>query len=184
MVAQVDAAGEYPEQRIADRKAALHLDPGFSHRHPMRGPDERARPEVVDHNTAGDAARGRSLHRLDHLAATVVGEPDVEEQVHMLLCCVDVGDQGVDRRVRIRQQPPGISADRPKAADGMAELEEIPVALGNDLFGAAALIFGHPGQRFAHPRRPPPADVHLAKQQIGDDADHRQRADDYQPGNP
>ena len=134
VVAQVDAAGKGPQKRVADRQAARHPDAGAAHRLPVLGADQGARAEIVGHRPAGDAAAGGADQRLDDLAAVIVGQPDVEQQVDMVGGRVDVGDHRIDRGVGIRQQPGRIAADRPEAADRMAELEQAAVAVRHRRF--------------------------------------------------
>ena len=174
---------ERPQQRIADRaEPAATCTPAVAHRLPMLGVDhDRARAQVIGHGPTGHAARRRPLQRLDHLEAVVVRQPDVEEQMDVILRGIDVGDHGLDAGIGVRQQ------SRLLPPTGSKPLTECPtrnrwhVALRNLRLKRWRFCSGrlrdirHRGQHLMHATHPATTDVRLAQQKIGDDARPRAR---------
>jgi hypothetical protein len=86
VVAQVDAPAQRPQQRVADGQRAGQAHAGRLHGAASARSGSSPRAQVVRHGAAGDAARRGAHQRLDHLAAVVVRQPDVEQQVDMVAC--------------------------------------------------------------------------------------------------
>jgi hypothetical protein len=188
VVPQVDSPPERPQQGVADRQGRGQVDAGIPHGPPVVRTDHDLRAEVVGHGPAGDASSRGALQRLDDLAAVVVRQPDVEEQMDVVLGGVDVRDHGVDGGVGVREQVGRVAADRAEPADRMPEVEEMLEAL-RDLGLEVCLIPGHSRRELRHaieyaaqPGDPPTADVYFAKEQIGGHPRHRHSDNDDHPG--
>ena len=91
--------------------------------------DHHPGPEGVSHDPTGDLPRRSSLQRFDDFEAIVVRQPNVKDQVHVILCGIDICDQGLNAGIRIRQQFPVIATDRFKTIHGVADAEKMRVTL-------------------------------------------------------
>ena len=91
--------------------------------------DRHPGPEGVSHDPAGDLPRRSSLQRFDDFEAIVVRQPNVKDQVHVILCGIDICDQGLNAGIRIRQQFPVVATDRFKTIHGVADTEQMRVTL-------------------------------------------------------
>ena len=106
----------------------------------------------------------------------------------MVLRGVDVGHHGVNGRVRILHQLRPVAADRFKSVDRMADPKQVRIAfrhVGLQILRVRSGSVGHvrhPREHLPHPRDAAPANVHLAEQDVGHDADHRHGDDHHDPG--
>ena len=171
-------------------KAVGQADARRLHGRPVFRADHDARTEPVRHGAAGDVARGGTLQRFDDLAAVRVRQPDVEQQVDVVLRGVDVGHHGVDGCVRVLQQVRPVAADRFKSVDRMPDPKQVRIAfrhVGLQILRVRSGSVGHvrhPREHLTHPRDAAPANVHLAEQDVGHDAHHRHGDNHDDPGDP
>ena len=86
-------------------------------------------PEAVSHHPAGDLPRRSPLQRFDHFEAIVVRQPNVEDQVHVIFCGIDVCDQGLDAGIGIRQQFPRLPPTGSKPFTDCADAEQMRITL-------------------------------------------------------
>ena len=190
VIAQVDPALQGPQQRIADRQGNRQTDARFPHGVPVFGVDHDARAQVVRHGPAGNAARRSPLQRLCHLETVVVRQPDVEQQVDVVLRRIDVGHHGGDGRIRILQQARPVTADGVEPVDRFSGLEQMYVALRHVGLQVRRVRFfrgGHiwqPRKDRAHPLHAASADVRFAQQDVRQDPQHRDGDNDHDPGDP
>src|SRR5690606_2102401 len=84
VISDVDPAFQYSEQNIADALSTPQLHARLGHRSPVRAANEISRAQVIDDHAAGYAPLCGSYHGMRHLAAVPVGQPDVEQQVHVV----------------------------------------------------------------------------------------------------
>src|SRR5262249_5282043 len=96
---------------------------------PMLRVDHHPRPEGVSHDPAGDLPRRGSLQRFDNLESIIVRQPNVEDQMHVILCGIDICDQRLNAGIRIRQQFAVVTTDRFKTIHGVADAEKMRVTL-------------------------------------------------------
>ena len=86
-------------------------------------------PETVSHHSAGHLARRSSLQRFDDLEPIVIRQPDVKDQMHVILSGIDVCDQGINASIGIRQQSPAVTTQGFKTVHRVADAEEMRVTL-------------------------------------------------------
>ena len=89
MVAEVDAAVEGTQQKVAYGRAAATRTPAARIACQCSG-DDRARAEVINHGPTGHTTGSRTFQCLDHLETIVIGQPDVEQHMNVFLCGIDV----------------------------------------------------------------------------------------------
>ena len=184
MVAQIDAAGAAAEE--ADTHRLLRQD--SRRQQPRQHPSEiRTRPQRIGEQAADDAAVDGPSQRIDDARRRGVVGNDVEQQVHVVVRHVDVGDQAVDRPVVVGEdlrgvaaqyrKPPEVFGQRHRMIERRAELrmEDVRVAAEPlvDRLGKLHeldVTLQAPGRR----RRP-------ADEQIQRDADRRLEKDQQQP---
>ena len=185
VVAHVDAPLERAQQRVADGQGPGEPHARRCHVAPQGRVDERAGAEIVRHGPADDAASRRALQRLHHGAPAGVVEPDVEEHMDARAGGIDVLDHGGDGGGGIRQQLGPVSPHRQEMVHRLADAEQRDVALRDirfrrrtgDALGRRQLR--HRGAQLLHRLSP---EVHLAEQDVGDDAHHRRQRDHQHPG--
>ena len=132
------------------------------------------RPKAIGHNPAGDLARRGPLQRFDHLETVVIRQPDIKDQVHVILRGIDVRDEGLNAGIGIRQQPSAIAAYRGKAIHGLPDAEQMLVTLRDLRMQSrrvrARRVVRSPAyrQHVTHPSHTPPTDIRLAEEKISD----------------
>ena len=91
----------------------------------MLGVDHDPRTETVGHDPAGDFARRGPLQRSDHLEPVVVRQPNIKDQVHVILRGIDVRDQRLDAGIGIRQQSSVVTTHGLKTIHRMPDPEQL-----------------------------------------------------------
>ena len=187
MVAKVDSTMEGAQQQTAYRQARGRPHASRTHRLPVLGADDRARTEVIGHGPTGHTAGGRALQRLDNLQTVVIGQPDIEQYMDVILCAVDVGHHRVDHGIGVGHQLRSVAADGVETADRAAQLKDMPVTLGDVGCKRRRVLSEMTGERWhapengVQPLHATTADVHLAQEQIGEHAQQREHANDHYP---
>src|SRR6185295_7721673 len=105
---------------------------------------------------------------LDDLETVVIGQPDVEQHMDVILCGIDVVHNGVDHGIRVGHQLRSVAADGVETADRAAQLKEMPVTLGDVGCEPRRVLAEMTGERWhapengVQPLRATTADVYLA----------------------
>ena len=155
----------------------------------MFGVDHDPGAQAIGHDSTGDLARRGPLQRFDHLEAVVIRQPDIKDQVHVVLRGIDVRDHGLNAGIGIRQQSRMIASHRFETIDRMPDPKQVDVALRDLRLKRRRIRSGqlqrirHRGQHFTHAAHPATTDVRLAQQEIGDHAHHGQGDNHHDPGN-
>src|SRR5437773_9890107 len=95
------------------------------HPFPMPGVDHDPRTEAVCHDSAGDFARRSPLQRSDYLEAVVIRQPNIKDQVHVILRGIDVRDERLNAGIGIRQQSSVVTTNGLKAINRMPNPEQV-----------------------------------------------------------
>src|SRR5690242_15011637 len=100
----------------------------------MWGFDHDARAQSVRHHSAGDMACSRPFQSLDHFEAIVIRQPDVKNQMNMILRSINIRNNGLDGSIGIWQQAPAVATHGLEAIDRVSEPKEVGISLWNFRF--------------------------------------------------
>src|SRR5437868_3158303 len=152
---------------------------GVPHALPMLGVDHYPGAEGVSHDPAGDLPRRGSLQRFDHFEPIVVRQPNVKDQVDVILCGIDICYQGLNAGIRIRQQFPVVTTDGFETVDGVADAKEVRVTLW-DLRSSICRAetrripdIRHASQHLPYAAHATAADVGLTEEKVRNHSEHR-----------
>ena len=147
-------------------------------------------PNPSAHCPADNFTRGGSLQGLDHFESIVIWQPNVRDQMDMILRSINVCDHGLNGRVGIWQQGRAVATHGLEAVDRVSEPEEVGVSLWNfrlqirRIHSRGLGEVRHGGQHRAQATHTPAADTGFTEKDISQDADHGQNNHDNDPGNP
>ena len=130
------------------------------------------------------------FQRLDHFESVVIRQPDVKDQMDMILRSINICDHGLDACVGIWQQGRAVATHGFKAIDRIAEPEKVGVSLWNfrlqirRIHSRGLGKVRHGGQHCAQATHTPAADIGFTEKDVSQDADYGQNNYENDPGNP
>ena len=140
----------------------------------MLGVDHDPGTEAVCHDPAGDFARRSPLQRSDYLEAVVIRQPNIKDQVHVILRGIDVRDQRLNAGIGIRQQSSVVTTHGLETIHRMPHPEEVAVTFRNfrlQSWRIRSRRVGdtrHTGQHFTHAAHATTPNIRLTEEKIRD----------------